>query len=65
MCVHVWEGGGACGYGQRKISDSLIIDAFKTLIKIEYSCKCNLQVFHLEQLSQCGAVFMSFFTAHK
>lgn len=44
-----------------EISDSLIKDVSKTLIKIEYPCKreatCNLQVFHLEQLSQCEAGF--------
>lgn len=54
------RGGGA----QREISDSLIKDVSKTLIKIEYPCKCkatcNLQVFHLEQLSQCEAVFYVF-----
>lgn len=48
-----------------EISDSLIKDVSKTLIKIEYPCKreatCNLQVFHLEQLSQCEAVFFFVF----
>lgn len=68
----VFERGGVGDWErEREISDSLIKDVSKTLIKIEYPCKCkatcNLQVFHLEQLSQCEAVFLclSFFIAHK
>lgn len=65
MCwyVRVFEKGGGWEK-ERDISDSLIKDVSKTLIKIEYPCKCkatcNLQVFHLEQLSQCEAVFYVF-----
>lgn len=70
MCVSVCVfeskgvGGGRERERERKISDSLIKDVSKTLIKIEYPCKCkatcNLQVFHLEQLSQCEVVFYVF-----
>lgn len=62
VCVW-WRERGLGGGRERpgEISDSLIKDVSKTLIKIEYPCKCkatcNLQVFHLEQLSQYEAVF--------
>lgn len=63
-CVCWREGVGGGWEREREISDSLIKDVSKTLIKIEYPCKCkatcNLQVFHLEQLSQCEAVFYVF-----
>lgn len=74
-CVRERGEGGGVRKGKRKISDSLIKDVSKTLIKIEYPCKCkatrNLQVFHLEMkvrsesISVRACVFMSFFIAHK
>lgn len=61
LCVCLRVCAFACECFRRRwvgeISDSLIKDVSKTLIKIEYPCKapCNLQVFHLEQLSHCAA----------